>query len=66
MHTGVWSGGMETQLFWDSLCDVLHDGEYLDFLVLKCSSHSSLVLHWKGHKNNTFLIPHNCNHDFSF
>ena len=21
---------------------------------------------WKGHKNNTFLIPDNCNHDFSF
>ena len=62
MHTALWSGGMEKQLFWDSSCDALRDGENLDLLVLKCSGHSSLVLLWKGHKNNTFLIPH----DFSF
>jgi hypothetical protein len=64
--TGVWSGCMEKQLFWDSSCDALRNGEHLDFVVLKCSGHSSLVLLWKGHKNNTFLIPNNCNHDFSF
>lgn len=35
MHTGVWSDGMEKRLFWDSSCDAVHDGEHLDFLVLK-------------------------------
>jgi hypothetical protein len=64
MHTGVWSGGMEKQLFWDSSCGELHDGEHLDLLLLKCSGHSSLVLLWKGHKNNTFLIPDNCTMTF--
>jgi hypothetical protein len=55
----------EKKLVLDSSCDALHDGEHLDFLVLKCSGHNSLVLLWKGHKNNTFVIPDNCNHDIS-